>query len=572
MPEPSNNQPPKDLSMETRLLIAFVLMFAVLFASQYLYKSNTGPIKTAPAVTPAQAVQESKPPAPVATTPAQAAAKPATPMPGSIQDTVEHEFTIDTALYKIRLTNKGGVIQSWLLKKYLDHNGKPLELVNSASLVKVPSPFALLLKDQQASSVLNFSLYQATPAPDGLGVDYEFSDGKNYAKKSFRFGKDSYLAQVATDVKQNGIGVPNLIEWRGGFGDNTVLNRAAEQHAVYYNLSDSKLVIKSAKDAKDGAIVANGNYSFAGLDDRFFALAFLPKDNTSVEVQALKDDVPMMRDGKDELVVGAAVGGDAVNKFSVFVGPKDIDILRIVDPKLQQLIDWGYFGIIAKPLFLALHWMNDNYIHGYGWSIIILTVVINLVLFPLRLTGLKSQRKMSALQPHIKSINERYKGLKLNDPKKQEQNAEIMDLYKKHGVNPAGGCLPMVLQLPILWAIYKVLTVTIELRGAHWLWVTDLSQPESLAIHVLPLVMVATQFFMQRMTPSPGMDPAQAKMMQLMPLMFGFFFYSMSSGLVLYWLTGNLVGIVQQMVINRIVPQPNIEPPKTAAVKKRPKS
>jgi YidC/Oxa1 family membrane protein insertase len=120
-----------------------------------------------------------------------------------------------------------------------------------------------------------------------------------------------------------------------------------------------------------------------------------------------------------------------------------------------------------------------------------------------------------------------------------------------------------------LWAIYKVLTVTIELRGAHWLWVTDLSQPETLAIHVLPLIMVATQFFMQQMTPTPGMDPSQAKMMKLMPLMFGFFFYSMSSGLVLYWLTGNLVGIVQQVVINRIVPQPNIEPPKTAVVKKR---
>src|SRR5271165_3678481 len=149
MPELPNNQPPKDLSMETRLLIAFVLMFAVLFASQYLYKSDTGPVKTAPAVTPAQAVQETKPPPPAATTSAQTPAKPtAAPMPGSIQDTAEHEFTIDTALYKIRLTNKGGAIQSWLLKKYLDHNGKPLELVNSAGLVKVPSPFALLLKDQ----------------------------------------------------------------------------------------------------------------------------------------------------------------------------------------------------------------------------------------------------------------------------------------------------------------------------------------------------------------------------------------------------------------------------------------
>jgi len=569
MPEIPNNQPPKDMSMETRLLIAFVLMFAVLFASQYLYKANTGPIKTSPPVTPTQAAEVAKAP-PAAAAPVVAKAS-ATPMPGAIQGDGEREFTVDTDLYKVRFVNKGAVVRSWLLKKYLDHTGKPLELVNANALSKVVPPFALSLKDQHAESVLNYALYQATPATDGLGIDYEFSDGKNYARKSFRFGKNSYLVQVSTEVKQNGTGVPNLIEWRGGFGDSTVLNRVAEQHAVYYDLSNSKLVIKDAKAAKDGTITSSGNYSFAGLDDRFFALAFLPKDNTSVEVQALKDDALITKDGKEEMVVGAAVGGDAVNKFSAFVGPKDIDILQKVDPKLQQLIDWGYFGIIAKPLFLALHWMNDNYIHSYGWSIVLLTIAINLLLFPLRLTGLKSQRKMSALQPHIKSINERYKGLKLNDPKKQEQNAEIMDLYKKHGVNPAGGCLPMVLQLPILWAIYKVLTVTIELRGAHWLWVTDLSQPEALAIHVLPLIMVATQFFMQQMTPSPGVDPAQAKMMKYMPLMFGFFFYNMSSGLVLYWLTGNLVGIVQQSVINRIVPTPQIEPPKTGVVKKRPK-
>ena len=566
MPESPNNQPRKDMSMETRLLIAFVLMFAVLFASQYLYKTNTGPTKTTPPVTPAQAAVVAKPPVAPPSNPTAAAKSE--PIPGAMQGNAEQEFTVDTDLYRVRFANKGAVVRSWLLKKYLDQTGKPLELVNASAQAKVVAPFALALVDEQAASLLNFALYQATPTSDGLGVDYEFSDGKNYAKKAFRFGQNSYLVQVSTEVRQHAQAVPHSIEWRGGFGDSTVLNRVAEQHAVYYDLTNGKLVVKDAKAAKDGAITSSGNYSFAGLDDRFFALAFLPKDNTSVEVRALKDDVPMAKDGKEELVIGAAVGGDAVNKFSIFVGPKDIDILRKVDPKLQQLIDWGYFGIIAKPLFLALHWMNDTYIHSYGWSIVLLTIVINLVLFPLRLTGLKSQRKMSALQPHIKAINERYKGLKLNDPKKQEQNTEVMGLYKKHGVNPAGGCLPMVLQMPILWAIYKVLTVTIELRGAHWLWVTDLSQPESLAIHVLPLIMVGTQFVQQNMTPTPGMDPAQARMMKLMPLMFGFFFYNMSSGLVLYWLTGNLVGILQQVVINRIVPTPKIDPP-TAVVKKR---
>ena len=215
-----------------------------------------------------------------------------------------------------------------------------------------------------------------------------------------------------------------------------------------------------------------------------------------------------------------------------------------------------------------LHWLNDNLLHNYGWSIVVITIIINLLLLPLRFSGMKSQKKMQKLQPQIAAINAKYKGLSMRDPKKAQQNQEIMDLYKREGANPMSGCLPMFVQLPILYAFYKVLTVTIELRGAHWLWVTDLSQPEQLAIHILPVVMVVSQFVMQKMTPNPSVDPAQAKMMQFMPLMFGFFFYSMSSGLVLYWLTGNLVGILQQMLINRMMPTPPAPPPKAVTKKK----
>ena len=546
--------------MELRLLIAFALMFLVLFVTPYFYKPPAGPKQTTPAATPSQAVQVTK-------KPEAAPAAPVQPAPGEMKGAAEQEFAIETDLYKIRFTNKGAVVKSWLLKKYLDHAGKPLEVVNAAAFVKAPPPFAVSLKDDKVASEFNYGLFVAKPTPDNLGVDYEFSDGKNFCRKSFRFGKNSYLAQVTSEVTQNGAPVPHEIEWRGGFGDSTVLNRIAEQHSVYYDLAQTKLITKDAKAAKDGAITSNGNYSFAGLDDRFFAFVFLPKDNISTEVRTVKDDLAGPS-GKEESYVGVAVGGDSINRFSIFAGPKDIDILRKVDPRLEQLIDWGFFGIIAKPLFLALHWMNDTLVHNYGWSIVILTIGINLLLFPLRLTSLKSQKKMQALQPHIQAINAKYKGLSLRDPKKAEQNQEVMDLYKKHGVNPMGGCLPMIIQLPILWAIYKVLTVTIELRGAHWLWITDLSQPEALAIHILPIIMIVTQYFQQRMTPSPGMDPAQAKMMQFMPLMFGFFFYNMSSGLVLYWLTGNLVGIVQQWTMNKIMPAPQIEPPKVPPKKK----
>ena len=554
----------KELSMEMRLLLAFLLMGLVLFLTPYIYKAPLPPKKP---VTPPIAAQvaEEKKPAPAAAS--QAA--PAEPVPGQIQSSAEQEFIIDTQFYRIRFTNHGAAVTSWVLKKYPDHAGKPLELVNAAALGKVPPPFSLSLKDQQAAGALNSGLYSAKPTEDGLGIEYEFSNGKNYARKSFRFSKNSYLSQITTEVKQNGVPTQHLIEWRGGFGDATVLNRVGEQHAVHYDLSQGKLIVKDAKAAKDGPVDFAGNYSFAGLDDRFFAFVLLPQDNTSTQVEVVKDDVPAAPGGKDEQRVGVLLGGDSLNRFAMFVGPKDVDLLRNVDPKLQQLIDWGWFGIIAKPIFLALHWLNDNWLHNYGWSIVVITVIINLVLLPLRFTSMKSQRKMQKLQPQIAAINAKYKGLSLRDPKKAQQNAEIMELYKKEGANPMSGCLPMFVQIPILYAFYKVLTVTIELRGAHWLWVTDLSQPEQLAIHILPIVMVITQFIQQQMTPNPGVDPSQAKMMKFMPLMFGFFFYSMSSGLVLYWLTSNLVGILQQWLVNRHMPMPPPpEVPRIAAKKK----
>ena len=554
----------KELSMEMRLLLAFLLMGLVLFLTPYIYKAPPPPKKP---VTPpiASQVAVEKKPAPAAAS--QAA--PAEPVPGQIQSSAEQEFIIDTQFYRIRFTNHGAAVTSWVLKKYLDHAGKPLELVNEVALGKVPPPFSLSLKDQQAAGALNSGLYSAKPTEDGLGIEYEFSDGKNYARKSFRFSKNSYLSQITTEVKQNGVPTQHLIEWRGGFGDATVLNRVGEQHAVHYDLSQGKLIVKDAKAAKDGPVDFAGNYSFAGLDDRFFAFVLLPRDNTSTQVEVVKDDVPPAPGGKDEQRVGVLLGGDSLNRFAMFVGPKDVDLLRNVDPKLQQLIDWGWFGIIAKPIFLALHWLNDNWLHNYGWSIVVITVIINLVLLPLRFTSMKSQRKMQKLQPQIAAINAKYKGLSLRDPKKAQQNAEIMELYKKEGANPMSGCLPMFVQIPILYAFYKVLTVTIELRGAHWLWVTDLSQPEQLAIHILPIVMVITQFIQQQMTPNPGVDPSQAKMMKFMPLMFGFFFYSMSSGLVLYWLTSNLVGILQQWLVNRHMPMPPPpEVPRIAAKKK----
>jgi YidC/Oxa1 family membrane protein insertase len=575
----NNQSPKKELTMEQRLLLAFVLMGLVLFLTPYFYKTAPPAPKSA---TPASAngVATKAPSVPQAaasqTAASQTAASQSQPVPGQIEGTSEQVFEVDTDIYHITLSNRGATVRSWVLKKYHDHAGKPLELLNPAGYSSVAPPFSLALKDDHVANILNYGLYTAKSSADGLGIEYEFSDGKNYAKKSFQFSKHGYLSQITTEVTLNGVPTDHLIEWRGGFGDATVLNRVGEQHAVYFDphesgmagLSQGKLANKDAKSVKDGPVTVTGDYSFAGLDDRFFAAVFLPKDNTQIKVETLKDDVPPGPAGKPEMRVGVEVGGDSVNHFALFVGPKDMDLLRRVDPKLQQLIDWGWFGVIAKPLFLAMHWLNDNFVHNYGWSIVLITIAINVVLLPLRVKSMKSQRKMQGLQPKLAAINAKYKGLSMRDPKKAEQNQEVMDFYKKEGVNPMGGCLPMVVQLPLIYALYKVFAVTIEMRGAHWLWITDLSQPEQLPIHILPLIMIVSQFVMQRMTPNPGMDPSQAKMMMFMPLMFGFMFYNFSAGLVLYWLTSNLVQIAQQWGVNRMMPAPP-QPPVPAAVKKK---
>ena len=530
--------------METRLLLSFVLMGVVLFATQYLFKpaaqDKSATVKQTQPVVPQQQAEK----------PLPAAGPGGLPPAGAVAASRDEQFTIDTDVYKVVFLNRGAVIKSWTLKKYRDGKGNPLEMVNSAAAAKVYYPFSVLLKNQKTSTDVNQALFVAKPAADGLGVDYEYSDGKTTARKSFRFKKNSYLTNVSSEVLEGTVPVPHLLTWRGGFGDSSVVNAAAGQHSLHFDTAQNKLIVQDAKAAKDGPVINSGNYSFAGLEDTFFAVVVLPKGQ--VEIQTMQDMLPTVADpGKEEPHVGAAIGGEGVNQFAMFLGPKDIDLLRRVDPKLENIVDFGWFAILAKPLFLSLNWVNDKYVHNYGWSIVLVTIAINFLLLPLKFTSLKSMKKMQMLQPQIAVINEKYKNIGIRDPKKADQNAETMALYKANGVNPMGGCMPLALQIPFFIAYYKVLSVSIEMRGAHWLWVTDLSQPETLAIHILPLLMIGTQFLLQKMTPSTTADPAQQKVMMLMPLMMGFFFYSAQSGLVLYWLTGNVVGLAQQWFFNR---------------------
>jgi YidC/Oxa1 family membrane protein insertase len=549
------------MSMEVRLLLAFVLMGLVIFGSQYFYK----PAPPAPADKAVAAKQDT--PKPAAPTPPASAPAIAADVPGEIHADKEEFTIIETDLMKVTFSNRGAVARSWVLKAFKDHKGKPLDLVNPKALEKLPPPFSLAFKGQAPQPDPNAGLYKISQ--DGpLNVQFEYSDGHLSAKKSFTFEKKSYLTKVNSVLTLNGAGQQHSLAWRGGFGDSTVVNPAANEHALYYDVPNSKLNTKDAKDAKDGPVTFGGQYTFAGLNDQYFAGVFLSPSRPQMELTAYSDTLKNA-DDKDEARVGASVGGEGSNSFTFFTGPKDTDLLRSVDPKLEQVVDWGWFALIAKPLFLVLNYASDKITHNYGWAIILVTIAINTVLFPLKITGMKSSRKMQAIQPQVNALNAKYKDLKMNDPKKAEQNQELMDLYKKHGINPVGGCLPMVLQLPFVFAFYRVLTVATEMRGAEWLWVTDLSQPETLSLRVLPVLLIITQFLQQKMTPSPGMDPSQQKMMLIMPLFLGYVFWFYASGLVLYWLTGNLVGILQQVALNRFMPAPAAPPAKSGSQKKK---
>ena len=569
MAESSGNkglgQPPEQMSTETRLLIAFLLMGAIMFLTPYFFKSQQ-PSPAAKKATQADASQVTAPPTVTQSIPPVAPAVSAAPAEPVIQAPAQPPLTINTDLYKITFSNQGANVRSWQLKKSLA-DGKPLELVNTASTVEDPYPFSLYLPDHKdLAKKLNSAIYQQTVDPDGLGVTYEYSDGHTSARKTFRFRKDSYLSQVTSEVRIDGQPIDNALEWRGGFGDLTITNPSQKQQTIYFDRVANSLKEQSYKAASKGPVTNSGNFTFAGVEDGYFTAVFLPEPNATVQTTTFSDSTRTALTEKPADYAGAAVSMGAVNHFKVFVGPKDYDLLKHVDPQLEQLVNFGWLSILAKPLFLVVNWFNDNVVHNFGWAIVVVTVVINMALFPLKLSNMKSMRKMQALKPQVDAINAKYKNIKMTDPRKSEQNQEVMDLYKKYGVNPMGGCVPMLLQIPFFFAFYAVLRVSVEMRGANWLWIHDLSQAETSAIKILPIIMIVSQFYMQSMTPQANVDPNQQKMMKFMPLIFGFMFYQFPSGLVLYYLTSNLVGMGQQWFFNHTEAAQeaarSVEPPK----------
>jgi YidC/Oxa1 family membrane protein insertase len=294
---------------------------------------------------------------------------------------------------------------------------------------------------------------------------------------------------------------------------------------------------------------------FGGVDDHYFLTAILPGGQP---VRLGYEPVPVPVQGSESglrFVGWHAQLTSAPSKARFFLGPKDFDVLERVDPQLTYAIDFGMFRPLVVPLLRALKWVN-GYVGNYGWSIIVLTVLINLAMFPLRHKSVVSMRKMQELQPEVKAIQDRYAKLKMSDPARQKMNVELMNLYRERGVNPASGCVPMLLTLPVLFAFYSMLSVAIEIRGAPFVgWIRDLSVYDPW--FVSPVLMGLTQFVQTKMTPSTG-DPQQQRIMLFMPLIFMTMLIWAPSGLVLYWTVSNVWAIGQQIVTNKLIgtPQP----------------
>jgi YidC/Oxa1 family membrane protein insertase len=551
--------------MKQRTAVAFVLMALVLIGSSYIVKQFAPQQPAKPAKKVETGTLPVNPATPI---PSSENAGTMTPS-GNLTAHSEQLFPVDTDFYHIVFSNRGGVVKSWTLKKYLNAAGKPLELVNDKAAEvndragsKIWYPFSYYFRNNAPKVKLDeTALFVGAQSPDGLAVTFDYSSGGVTAHKRFQFQRDSYLTSVLSTVMNNGVPVPHQLAWRGGFGDYSVQSASGIEHSIRYDVNNSKLQDDGTKAAKDGPAQRDGNFSFVGLEDSYFAEVAIPEGSGDIDITFFADSVPTPFDNGDQNFIGDAVGGKGTNQFELFVGPKDINLLRAVNPKLEQIVDFGYMWFVAKPLFFALRFLDHTYIRNYGWSIVVATIFINFLLFPLRLFNMKSMKKMQALQPKIAAINKRYEGVSMRDPKMAMKNEETMALYKENGANPMAGCLPMLIQMPFLIAFYKVLAVSIEMRGANWMWVTDLSQPEHLAIRVLPVVMIISSFLQQRMTPTTGMDPQQQKMMMFMPLVMGFFFYNQSSGLVLYWLTGNLMGIAQQYFFNKTIAPATVQVP-----------
>jgi YidC/Oxa1 family membrane protein insertase len=563
-----------------RLFLAFLLSLGVLLLWGKLFpppeppQTSPVPVETAPRaaepVTPREppaVIQEAVPEAPTE--------RLAEPELGSepVMAEMEERTVVETEWFRAELTNRGAKMVAFEILAHQNSDGGPVDLVRARR--GFPYPFALMGSDGDSLAVNEALFVLERGVGEGASevLTYSFRGPAGSVEKQFTFRRDGlFEVEVTVAGAQPGWGLLMGPGIRNP-GADELGNRFAQRSAVY-RVGEEVEKVNSQSLGEPTAIPAAG-LRWVGLQDTYFLTAAIPDTGLGqallgpaiVLLQAagepagflpFRSEEELSEEQEDlsrELLLILQANGERLSTVA-FWGAKEYDRLEALPYGLEQTVDLGWFRFFSLILLKGLRWIYDNIVPNYGWAIILLTVVIRIVLFPLTHKSTVSMQKMQKLNPKIQAIRQKYRG-KLKDKQgrpspdaQKKMNEEIMALYKSEGVNPAGGCLPMVLQIPVLFAFYRLLSAAIELRGAPWImWIQDLSLKDPL--YVLPIVMGASQFLQQKMTPAAG-DPMQRRMFAMMPIFFTVLFLGFPSGMVLYWLTNNLLGILQQVVYKKI--------------------
>ena len=538
--------------MEKRIFLAIAISIAVLVGWSWLAPKlfpdlikKPAPAKPAVEKTttaPAKPSTATPPSTTVTSAPAAVASAPAAPIAAE-----QHKNTvIDTPHYRAVLSNRGAQLVSYQLKTYRQKTTQqPVDLVKGRSPLRTDFPFTIEAADENVMKRLNSGLYAVTDVTErGERVlQYRYSDGRVTATKTFRFGKDPYLFDYAITIDPP---IPYRVTVGPGIRSLLPEEEASAVHitgnAVYQREGKFKVVARE----KVGLSSVPG-VEYIGIEDNYFLTLLRPTHGGDGVLRKMTF-IDAKDNKKRRLDVYASVNAarDGAVRGNAFFGPKETQLLDRYE--LDAALQFGWFGLIARFFLSALIWINQ-FTHNYGYAIIVLTILIKIALYPLQHKSIVSMKKMQKVQPKMEAIKAKYKKARTDPEQRQKMNVEMMQLYQKEGINPAAGCLPLLLQLPILWGFYNLLSRAIELRGAPWaLWIKDLSEKDP--TYVLPILMTITMFLQTYLTPATG-DPMQRKMFLAMPLVFGFMFKDFASGLVLYWLVQNVLTIIQQLIMNR---------------------
>lgn len=542
------------MSSQVRALLAVALATIILFGAQFLLPGPQEPPdpskeKVGSTATKPSASLSDNAPAPLARPQGREAA-PKAP---------EREAIVETDVVRAVLTSRGGALKSWRLKSYRAADGQGVDLV-ALQQGELLGPLLVSSGNPEEPAPLDFDIDKAqlslrSPSETGSITFSSRGSGPLQLSKRLTFKGNSYRVEVEFSWKNTGkkpMTIAPEIAWGPGFYNSVDGERAQVVSATSW--VDGRRVTDDLGSLK-GAVTHSGQVSWTALQNLYFAAALLPEG---------KGSMATVRKGPEEQPVISLVtptqslepGGELTQRVAVYSGPKDLDHLNAAGSDLSKIVDLGWFDALARPALHLLRFLNR--ISGnYGVAIILVSVLQKIVLHPLTAKSLRSMQAMKALQPKIAAISERNK----NNPQKKQQ--EVMGLYKKHGVNPLGGCLPMLIQLPIFVALYNALSSSVEMWRAPFLWIKDLSQPDALfafdvwglkdyPFNLLALLMGVSMFFQQKMSPPSSSDPQQAKLMLwMMPTMFTFMFWTFPSGLVLYWLVSNILQMGQQQWLQK---------------------